>query len=78
MKEFKYVTTKEIGVIGDVNSDHLSVEVGHYIVDGKTMSDKVYLMTHFIKRDGTMDSKANSLCQIDEAKAIGELLIQIS
>lgn len=76
-KEFKYVKTKEVGILGKENEAHKTIEVGHYVVDGKVNADKVYLVEHFFKRDGSMDSKATALCKVDEAKAIGELLLKV-
>lgn len=73
-KEFIYNKTKEIGTIF---GDSTTVEIGHYTVDGKDMPDKVYLVKHFIRRNGTEDSKATAICKVEEAKKLGELLIGI-
>lgn len=53
------------------------VEIGHYIVDGKVMPDKVYMVNHFTRKNGTEDSKATAICVIGEAKEIGKLLIEV-
>lgn len=76
-KEFEYVSTQVVGTIGKANEAHKTIEVGHFVVDGKVNADKVYLVDHFFKRDGSMSSKANALCKVDEAKEIGKLLAQI-
>ena len=71
-KEFVYSKTREIGTIGKN-----TVEIGHYKVDGKDMPDKVYLVSHFTRRNGTEDSKATAICKVEDAKQLGELLIGI-
>ena len=53
-KEFIYKKTKELGKL----SDTTTVEVGHYKVDGKEMPDKIYLVNHFTRKNGSEDSKA--------------------
>lgn len=53
-KEFIYNKVKEIGKL----EENAAVEIGHYKVDGKDMPDKVYLVSHFTRRNGTEDSKA--------------------
>lgn len=53
------------------------MEIGHYKVDGKDMPDKVYLVSHFTRRNGTEDSKATAICKVEDAKQLGELLIGI-
>ena len=50
-KEFIYNKTKEIGKL----EENTTVEIGHYKVDGKDMPDKVYLVSHFIRKNGTED-----------------------
>lgn len=52
-KEFIYKKTKELGKL----SDTTTVEVGHYKVDGKEMPDKIYLVNHFTRKNGSEDSK---------------------
>lgn len=72
-KEFIYNKTKEIGSFGDSTT----VEIGHYKVDGKDMPDKVYLVKHFVRKNGTEDSKATAICKVEDARQLGELLIGI-
>lgn len=71
-KEFVYTKVQDLGKIGDK-----TVEIGHYIVDGKVMPDKVYMVNHFTRKNGTEDSKATAICAIGEAKEIGKLLIEV-
>lgn len=70
-KEFIYTKSKELGKL----SDTITVEVGHYTVDGKEMPDKVYLVNHFKRKNGSNDSKATAICKISEAKQLGEILV---
>lgn len=53
-KEFVYTKVQDLGKIGDK-----TVEIGHYIVDGKVMPDKVYMVNHFTRKNGSEDSKAS-------------------
>lgn len=71
-KEFVYTKVQDLGKIGDK-----IVEIGHYIVDGKVMPDKVYMVNHFTRKNGSKDSKATAICAIGEAKEIGKLLMEI-
>ena len=71
-KEFIYEKIQDLGKIGDK-----TVEIGHYIVDGKVMPDKVYMVNHFTRKNGNKDSKATAICAIGEAKEIGKLLMKI-
>lgn len=71
-KEFIYTKVQDLGKIGDK-----TVEIGHYIVDGKVMPDKVYMVNHFTRKNGSEDSKATAICAIGEAKEIGKLLIEV-
>lgn len=71
-KEFVYTKVQDLGKIGDK-----TVEIGHYIVDGKVMPDKVYMVNHFTRKNGSKDSKATAICTIGEAKEIGKLLMEI-
>lgn len=71
-KEFVYTKVQDLGKIGDK-----IVEIGHYIVDGKVMPDKVYMVNHFTRKNGSKDSKATEICTIGEAKEIGKLLMEI-
>ena len=71
-KEFVYTKVQDLGKIGDK-----TVEIGHYIVDGKVMPDKVYMVNHFTRKNGSEDSKATAICAIGEAKEIGKLLIEV-
>lgn len=71
-KEFIYTKVQDLGKIGDK-----TVEIGHYIVDGKVMPDKVYMVNHFTRKNGTEDSKATAICTIGEAKEIGKLLMEV-
>lgn len=68
-KDFVYKKTKELGKLGDA-----TVEVGHYTVDGKEMPDKVYLVSHFTRKNGSDDSKATAICTVDQAGELGEIL----
>lgn len=71
-KEFTYHMSKELGKLGDA-----TVEIGHYTVDGKEMPDKIYLVNHFKRKNGSKDSKATAICKISEAKQLGELLCSL-
>lgn len=68
-KEFVYSKVCDLGELGDA-----SVEIGHYIVDGKQMADKVYLVAGYKKKDGTEKSRINAICTVDEAKDLAKLL----
>ena len=72
-KEFIYTKTKEIGKL----EENATVEIGHYKVDGKDMPDKVYLVSHFVRKNGSEDSKATAICKIEDAKQLWELFIGI-
>lgn len=72
-KEFNYTKAKELGKL----SNTTTVEVGHYTVDGKEMPDKVYLVNHFTRKNGSEDSKATAICKIEEAKQLGEILVAL-
>ena len=72
-KEFIYKKIKEIGKL----EENVTVEIGHYKVDGKDMPDKVYLVSHFTRKNGIEDSKATAICKVEDAKQLGELLINI-
>lgn len=71
-REFIYSKTKEVGKLGNA-----TVEIGHYIVDGKEMADKVYMVTSYVKKDRTEHSKATAICTVAEAKELGKLLSEI-
>ena len=71
-KEFIYTKVQDLGKIGDK-----TVEIGHYIVDSKVMPDKVYMVNHFTRKNGTEDSKATAICTIGEAKEIGKLRMEV-
>ena len=71
-KEFIYTKVQDLGKIGDK-----TVEIGHYIVDGKVMPDKVYMVNHFTRKNGSEDSKATAICAIGEAKEIGKMLVEV-
>ena len=71
-KEFVYNKKKEIGKIGE----H-SVEVGYYTVDGKDMTDKVYVVSHFTRKNGEEDSKATAICSVEDAQSLGKMLIDL-
>lgn len=71
-KQFVYTKSKELGKLGDT-----TVEIGHYTVDGKPMPDKIYLVNHFTRKNGSKDSKATAICKIEEAKQLGELLCSL-
>lgn len=68
-KEFIYKKTKELGKLGDA-----TVEVGHYTVDSKEMPDKIYLVNHFKRKNGSEDSKATAICTVDQAGELGKIL----
>lgn len=72
-KEFKYTKTNELGKLGKSTT----VEVGHYTVDGKEMPDKIYLVNHFTRKNGSEDSKATAICKLEEAKQLGEILVAL-
>lgn len=72
-KEFIYTKVKEIGKLGETTT----VEIGHYKVDGKDMPDKVYLVNHFKRKNGSEDSKATAICKVEDARQLGELLVGI-
>lgn len=72
-KEFNYTKTKELGKL----SESTTVEVGHYTVDGKEMPDKIYLVNHFTRKNGSEDSKATAICKLEEAKQLGEILVAL-
>lgn len=71
-KQFVYTKSKELGKLGDA-----TVEIGHYTVDGKSMPDKIYLVNHFTRKNGSKDSKATAICKISEAKQLGEILVAL-
>lgn len=71
-KEFIYNKTKELGTVNGA-----TIEVGHYTVDGKQMPDKVYMVTHFTRKNGSEDSKATAICSVVDAKEIGKLLVNM-
>ena len=73
-KEFIYNKTREVGT---TFGDSTTVEIGHYKVDGKDMPDKVYLVKHFVRKNGTEDSKATAICKVEDAKQLGKLLCGI-
>lgn len=72
-KQFVYKKTKELGKLNDTTT----VELGHYTVDGKEMPDKVYLVNHFTRKNGSEDSKATAICKLEEAKQLGEILVAL-
>ena len=72
-KEFIYKKSKELGKLNDTTT----VEIGHYTVDGKEVPDKVYLVNHFKRKNGSEDSKVTAICKIEEAKRLGELLCSL-
>ncbi len=72
-REFIYKKTKGLGKL----DDKTTVEVGHYKVDGKEMPDKIYLVNHFTRKNGSEDSKATVICKLEEAKQLGELLCSL-
>lgn len=72
-KQFIYKKTKELGKLSEVTT----VEVGHYTVDGKEIPEKIYLVNHFTRKNGSEDSKATAICKIEEAKQLGEILVAL-
>ena len=71
-KEFVYEKKQDLGKIGDK-----TIEIGHYIVDGKVMPDKVYMVNYFTRKNGTEDSKATAICSVADAKEIGKILVEV-
>ena len=71
-KEFKYSMTRKLGTVGDS-----TVEIGHYTVDGQVMPDKVYMVSHFTRRNGDEGSKASAVCTVSQASELGRLLLSI-
>lgn len=71
-REFIYSKVKEIGKLGNA-----TVEIGHYTVNGKEMTDKVYIVTSYTKKEGTEHSKAIAICTVTEAKELSKLLSEI-
>ena len=71
-REFVYNKVIEIGKLGNA-----TIEIGHYTVDGKEMADKVYMVTSYVKKDGTEHSKATAICTVAEAKELGKLLQEV-
>lgn len=71
-KEFIYKKTKELGKLSES-----TVEVGHYKVNDKEMPDKIYLVNHFKRKNGSEDSKATAICKLEEAKQLGKLLCSL-
>lgn len=69
-KEFIYKKTKGLGKL----DDKTTIEVGHYTVDGKEMPDKIYLVNHFKRKNGSEDSKATAICAINQAGELGKIL----
>lgn len=63
-KEFIYNKTRELGMLNGS-----SVETGYYTIDGEAKPEKVYLITRFMRKDGTEDMRANALCSIEDAPA---------
>ena len=53
------------------------IRLRFYTVNGKDMQDKVYLVKHFARKNGTEDSKATAICKVEDAKQLGQLLIGI-
>lgn len=47
-KEFIYNKTRELGMLNGS-----SVETGYYTIDGEAKPEKVYLITRFMRKDGT-------------------------
>ncbi len=72
-KQFVYTKSKELGKLNDTTT----VEIGHYTVDGKEMPDKIYLVNHFTRKNGSKDSKATVICKLEEAKQLGEILVAL-
>ena len=72
-KQFVYTKSKELGKLNDTTT----VEIGHYTVDGKEMPDKIYLVNHFTRKNGSEDSKATAICKLEEAKQFGEILVAL-
>ena len=47
-KEFIYHKTRELGMLNGS-----SVETGYYTIDGEAKPEKVYLITRFMRKDGS-------------------------
>lgn len=73
MKKFIYNKVKEIGKIND-----LLVEIGYYMVDGRKTQEKVYLVQYYTHKNGEEDSIEHAICKVEDAKQLGELLININ
>ena len=71
-KEFIYNKTRELGMLNGS-----SVETGYYTIDGEAKPEKVYLITRFMRKDGSEDMRANALCSIEDAPTLGEMLCGI-
>ena len=71
-KEFVYSKVCDLGELGDQ-----SVEIGHYTVDGKQMPDKVYLVNHFTRKNGSEESHATAICKVDQEKELGKILQKV-
>lgn len=71
-KEIIYEKVQDLGKIGDK-----TVEIGHYIVDGRVTTDKVYLVTNFTRKNGKGENWEKPICAICEAKELGKLLMEI-
>ena len=72
-KTYVYELTKEVGKV----NENSTLEIGHFVVDGKVNADKVYLTTKFTRRNGSEDSSHTAVCSVADAKAIGELLMKV-
>lgn len=68
-KEFVYNKVCDLGELGDT-----SVEIGHYIVDGKQMADKVYLVAGYKKKDGTENHGSMQFVRLTRQKTLQSFL----
>lgn len=41
------------------------------------MTDKVYMVTKFARKDGTESTKATAICSVKDANELGKLLMQV-
>lgn len=67
----KYVKKKALGKVNDI-----TVELGHYVVDGHVYDDKVYVFNHYTKA-GKKASQVIAKFSIDDAREIAKILAKV-
>ncbi len=72
MKEFIYHTKQELDTLGKS-----TVEIGYYTVDGEAMTDKVYLVNRFTRKNGDSGLKATAICTVEDAWKLAAILGRI-